>query len=157
MAPRTSTRFHPTRASRASDRNQPLRTQGLLALALVGLGAAALLLAGGCATTEHSAETRSDRELAERANEALSRAGLSAGGDRARIEVRCYHGVASLLGEGPSGVSLQAERVVRSVPGIARVNNLWIYDEDSSTASGSARSVKAPILARAGDAASLGR
>ena len=114
------------------------------AAAVAALGFAAVLCVfAGCSTT-HRLAVDSDREVSGRANGALTAAGFDSG----RIEARCYRGVVALLGEADETEAREAQRVVSTVPGVLRVNNL-VLNEGSSTTSGFARAKKAPIIARA--------
>jgi len=131
----------------------------LAAIGVLGVG-----MTSACASSPHRAAVTADRELARRANEALAQAAeaaaasaTGAAGEANRIEVTCYRGVASLLGESSQPAAQVAERIVRDVPGVVRVNNLLISNQGPSATSGSARSEKAPITARATDAAPGGR
>jgi hypothetical protein len=117
------------------------------AIAIVAL----VVLSSACASSPHAREVNGDRILAERANGALSLSTLS--GDRPQLVVRCYRGVATLLGNASETDAQRAARIVETVPGILRVNNL-VLNESASTASGSTRSEKAPMLARAAAGAS---
>ena len=111
---------------------------------MAALGFAAVLCVfAGCSTT-HRLAVDSDREVSGRANGALPAAGFDSG----QIEARCYRGVVALLGEADETEAREAQRVVSTVPGVLRVNNLVLY-EGSSTTSGFARAKKAPIIARA--------
>ncbi len=98
----------------------------------------------GCAGSGHHAATAADRALSARANEALAQAGLNAD----RVEARAYRGVVTLLGEAEPGDIRDAQRIVVSVPGVVRVNNL-VLSGGPSTSSGFARAKRAPIVARA--------
>lgn len=117
---------------------------------VLAVAAATVLLAfaSGCATSKHAAQRRGDDSVTALANEALSAAGL----DARRIEARSYRGVVVLLGEATATERRQAERAVLRVPGVVRVNTM-VFNEGPSTASGFARSEKAPILARAAESA----
>lgn len=121
-----------------------LRAAVLTAILAVVLGP---LGAFGCASAAHSSRVLSDREVSDRVNGALSRAGI----ETTRIEARCYEGVVTLLGGGSPSEIARAEAAVRGVAGVVRVNTL-ILEKGSSTVSGFARSEKAPVVTRTANA-----
>lgn len=119
----------------------------LRAALLAVITAVTAVAAVGCASASHSSRVQSDREVADRVQGALSRAGV----EMPRIEARCYRGVVTLLGGGSPSEIARAEAAVRGVAGVVRVNTL-ILEKDPSTASGFARSEKAPIVTRTANA-----
>lgn len=145
-------------APESSRTKAPATAIPVLRLVLV-LGAIAVVGAtSACASSAHGMAVSADRELSRRANEALVAAGTAgAEGETNRIEATGYRGVVSLLGESSDTAAQEAERVVRAVPGVVRVNNLLISNEGPSATSGSARSEKAPIAALATGAVPGGR
>lgn len=104
--------------------------------------------ASGCASSRRAEQMRTDRNIASTANRTLAEGGTTGA---ARIEARCYRGVVTLMGEATPYESARAERAVRGIPGVRRVNTL-ILDEGSSAVSGFTRPEKAPIAARAATA-----
>lgn len=98
----------------------------------------------GCASSAYRTATAADRDLSNRANQALGEAGI----DTHRLEARAYRGVVVLLGEAESGEIREAQQTVLSLPGVVRVNNM-VLSGGPSASSGFSRAKRAPIVARA--------
>lgn len=67
-----------------------------------------------------------------------------------KLEAKSHWGVVVLLGEVPEeGLSVQAERVASTVPGVVRVNNLILVVKSASKSEGSSPAEGALFMSRA--------
>lgn len=122
----------------------PVRARlGPAAAVLLGVSAI-LAFSAGCATPTYRRATEQDRRLSLHVNSAL---GVEIGRE---VEGRAYHGVVALIGKVPTEQGRQrAETLARTVPGVVRINNLILVEEeaDSSKAVGSAPVTGVPVIA----------
>jgi BON domain len=106
-----------------------------------------VLLTAACSAPGYSRLREADAELSAKANASL-RAEAGAGGQQ-KIEARAYRGVVALLGEATAAEVQRAERTVRALPGVARVNNLILIIDAPPTAESPAAG-GAPLVALRG-------
>lgn len=108
--------------------------------------ALAVLGTAGCGSADYARRQEADRALSTLVGERLASdpTVLSA-----KLDARAHSGVVALVGEAPDeNVRVEAERIVRVMPGVARVDNLILVVKGDSRAEGSTPAKGALLMAR---------